>query len=89
MCIRDRFHIEEDIGFRKLMKWIPEYELRSRKTISPVMIQALHNKQVSFVKHTVPVSTEASSSVCISTDMWTSRNVEFHGHYIPLHRQQL
>ena len=37
------------------------------------MIPALYHKQVSLVKQTV--STEASS-VCVTTDIWTSQNVE-------------
>lgn len=63
----------QDEGFKNLMKWIPGYELPSRKTISSVMVPALFHKQSALVKEKV---NHEVSSVCITTDVWTSRNVQ-------------
>lgn len=67
------FSIVEEPSFRKVIKWIPGYELPSRKTISTTMIPALYQSCVENVRDLV--SREAIS-VCLTTDCWTSANNE-------------
>lgn len=67
------FSMVEDVGFKKFVKWIPGYELPSRKTISSVMIPALYHKQASLIKDKVNIE---APTVCITTDVWTSKNTE-------------
>ena len=47
------FSIVEDEGFKNLMKWIPGYNLPSRKTISKSMIPALYYENLSVMKDIV------------------------------------
>lgn len=76
------FSIVEDVGFRKYSRWIPGYELPSRKTISSIMIPAAYHKHVLFIKDLL----KEAPSVCITTDAWTSRDTESYmattAHYI-------
>ncbi|CAD7076906.1 unnamed protein product [Hermetia illucens] len=67
------FSIVKEPSFRKVIKWIPGYELPSRKTISTTMIPALYQSCVENVRDLV--SREAIS-VCLTTDCWTSANNE-------------
>ncbi|XP_037921304.1 E3 SUMO-protein ligase ZBED1-like [Hermetia illucens] len=67
------FSIVEEPSFRKVIKWIPGYELPSRKTISTTMIPALYQSCVENVRDLV--SREAIS-VCLTIDCWTSANNE-------------
>lgn len=43
------FSIVEDAGFKKFTKWIPGYELPSRKTISNSMIPALYHESFNMI----------------------------------------
>ncbi|CAD7078359.1 unnamed protein product [Hermetia illucens] len=69
----DLFVKEFHPSFRKVIKWIPGYELPSRKTISTTMIPALYQSYVENVRDLV--SREAIS-VCLTIDCWTSANNE-------------
>ncbi|CAH0402536.1 unnamed protein product [Chilo suppressalis] len=64
------FTLVEERAFKKLMRWIPGYQLPTRKTISNVMIPALYNKTEETLKTTTLGSIE---HLCLTADLWTSR----------------
>lgn len=77
------FTLVEERAFKKVMRWIPGYQLPTRKTISNVMIPALYNKTVETLKTTTLGSIE---HLCLTADLWTSRANESYlavtGHFI-------
>jgi hypothetical protein len=77
------FSIVEDKGFVEFVKALnPSYQLPGRKAISKNMIPALHERCL----NTVQEKMDSIKSVCITTDCWTSRNVNSYlavtAHYI-------
>lgn len=85
LCI-DSFHpfsIVEERSFQKLMRWIPGYKLPSRKNLSNNMLTLLYNETKEKIKPEIAAGCDA---ICITLDMWTSRNTETYiavtGHYI-------
>jgi hypothetical protein len=66
------FSIVEDKEFVEFVKALnPSYQLPGRKAISKNMIPALHERCL----NTVQEKMDSIKSVCITTDCWTSRNV--------------
>ncbi|CAG4957002.1 unnamed protein product [Parnassius apollo] len=68
------FSLVEERAFKKFARWIPGYQLPSRKTISTVMLSALYNKTKSEMK--MVLGPECNYSICLTTDLWTSRSNE-------------
>lgn len=77
------FALVEEEPFKKFASWIPGYKLPSRKTVSSVMIPALHEKTKEAVKNGVRFDGEI---ICLTSDLWTSRANESYlaitGHYV-------
>lgn len=63
----------EDEGFKNFAKNIPGYTLPNRKTISSAMILALYHTNLSEMKELI---SQDASSICITTDIWTSSQTE-------------
>jgi hypothetical protein len=77
------FSIVEDKGFVEFVKALnPSYQLPGRKAISKNMIPALYERCL----NTVQEKMDSVKSACITTDCWTSRNVDSYlavtAHYI-------
>lgn len=76
------FTLVEERAFKKVMRWIPGYQLPTRKTISNVMIPALYNKNEETLKTTLG----SIEHLCLTADLWTSRANESYlavtGHFI-------
>lgn len=69
------FSVVADKGFRSFVQALnPGYELPSRKTISQTMIPAMYEQCLNQCKKFVQV--EEITSVCLTTDCWTSINGE-------------
>lgn len=72
----DSFHpfsIVEERAFRKFYRWIPGYQLPTRKTLSNSIMQEaytkLHDALTSQLRKEV-------HSICLTADMWTSLKTE-------------
>ncbi|CAG9571748.1 unnamed protein product [Danaus chrysippus] len=85
LCI-DSFHpfsIVEERAFKKFCRWIPGYTLPTRKTLSGSLLEECYNKVENHVRSVVAQEVE---TICITTDLWTSRVTESYiavtGHYI-------
>lgn len=78
------FSLVEERAFKKFARWIPGYQLPSRKTISTVMLPALYHQTKAELK--MELGPECNYSVCLTTDLWTSRSNESYiavtGHYM-------
>ncbi|KAL0821412.1 hypothetical protein ABMA28_004894 [Loxostege sticticalis] len=82
----DSFHpfsIVEERAFRKFCKWIPGYELPTRKTLSNSIMQEAYTKLYDSIK--AQLSHEVTS-ICLTADLWTSLKTESYialtGHYL-------
>lgn len=77
------FSIVEERAFKKFCRWIPGYKLPTRKTLSGSLLQECYNKMEQSIKAQVAEEVE---TICITTDLWTSRVTESYiavtGHYI-------
>lgn len=77
------FSIVEERSFRKLIKWIPGYQLPSRKTLSNTNLTSLYN---STKEKIIPEIEADCETMCVTLDLWTSRKTESYisitGHYI-------
>ncbi|XP_021203082.2 zinc finger BED domain-containing protein 4 [Bombyx mori] len=76
------FTLVEERSFKKFVRWIPGYQLPTRKTISNVMIPTLFNK----TKETLKTELLQIENICLTADLWTSRANESYlavtGHFI-------
>lgn len=67
------FSIVEDKGFRKFIQELnPSYQLPNRKMISQSLIPAEYEKCMTVVRSVL----HSAQSFCLTTDTWTSKNVE-------------
>lgn len=66
------FTLVEEKAFKKFARWIPGYQLPTRKTVSNVMIPALYKKTKEALKSELGTSCNMES-VCLTADLWTSR----------------
>ncbi|XP_022826399.1 zinc finger BED domain-containing protein 1-like [Spodoptera litura] len=85
LCI-DSFHpfsIVEERSFIKFCRWIPGYKLPTRKTLSNSLLDETYHRVENEIKSQV---TSEVQSICLSTDLWTSRSTESYiavtGHYL-------
>lgn len=72
LCV-DGFHpfsIVEERGFKKFCHWIPGYKLPTRKTLSNSLLDETYNRVEQRVRAEV---TNEVQTICITTDLWTSR----------------
>lgn len=81
----DSFHpfsIVEERAFKKYSRWIPGYELPTRKTLSNSIMQQAYTKTFDFVQNQM----KEVRSICLTADMWTSLKTESYialtGHYL-------
>ncbi|CAH0717085.1 unnamed protein product, partial [Brenthis ino] len=78
------FSIVEDKGFRELIKFaFPNYVIPSRKYFANNLLPGLYEEVKTNTKAAL---SEDAKSICVTTDMWTSRNNDSYlavtGHYI-------
>ncbi|XP_052754547.1 E3 SUMO-protein ligase ZBED1-like [Galleria mellonella] len=73
------FSLVDDRAFKKFARWIPGYELPTRKTISTVMLPALYNQTKNELKTTL---SSCNYSVCLTIDLWTANERELNESYI-------
>lgn len=77
------FSLVEERSFIKYSRWIPGYKLPTRKTLSNSLLQEAYMQTEHIVKKQVA---EEVQTMCITTDLWTSRVTESYiavtGHYI-------
>ncbi|KAL0879302.1 hypothetical protein ABMA27_003081 [Loxostege sticticalis] len=85
LCI-DSFHpfsIVEERAFIKFCRWIPGYKLPTRKTLSNSLLDEAYFRAEKEIKTQV---TSEVQSICLTTDLWTSRCTESYiavtGHYL-------
>lgn len=85
LCV-DSFHpfsIVEERSFIKFCRWIPGYKLPTRKTLSNSLLDETYLKVEKEIKSQV---TSEVHSICLTTDLWTSRSTESYiavtGHYL-------
>ncbi|KAL0879296.1 hypothetical protein ABMA27_003075 [Loxostege sticticalis] len=78
------FNLVEEESFQKFARWIPGYELPSRKHISSVRIPRLYEQKRDEVKKIL--SDTAIEKICLTVDLWTSKANESYiaitGHFI-------
>ncbi|KAL0893118.1 hypothetical protein ABMA27_014751 [Loxostege sticticalis] len=78
------FNLVEEESFQKFARWIPGYELPSRKHISSVLIPRLYEQKRDEVKKIL--SDTAIEKICLTVDLWTSKANESYiaitGHFI-------
>ncbi|XP_022825647.1 zinc finger BED domain-containing protein 4-like [Spodoptera litura] len=84
VCDMQPFSIVEDKGFRELIKFaFPNYTIPSRKYFANNLLPGLYEEVKTATKISV---SEDASSICLTTDIWTSRNNDSYlaitGHYI-------
>lgn len=82
----DAFHpfsLVEERSFRKFARWIPGYNLPTRKTVSNSMLLEIFHKTKINIQTKVAIEAE---TICITTDLWTSTSTDSYmaitGHYI-------
>lgn len=77
------FSIVEERAFIKFCRWIPGYKLPTRKTLSNSLLDEAYLRAEKDIKSQV---TSEVQSICLSTDLWTSRCTESYiavtGHYL-------
>lgn len=79
------FSLVEEESFKKFARWIPGYELPSRKHVSSTLIPKLYEKTKAQVKQCLS-NPDMVIKICFTVDLWTSRANESYiaitGHYI-------
>lgn len=77
------FSIVEEEAFRRFCRWIPGYQLPTRKTLANSIMQEAYTKLHDTIKLQL---TKEVHSICLTADMWTSLKTEsfiaLTGHYI-------
>lgn len=78
------FSLVEERAFKKFCRWIPGYELPSRRTISQKMLPALYEATKEITNQ--ELNNCNLLKICLTVDLWTSRANESYlsvtGHYI-------
>lgn len=79
------FSLVEEASFKKFARWIPGYDLPSRKQVSSVLIPRLYEKCKEEVELRLS-NADLVEKICLTIDLWTSRANEAYlaitGHFI-------